>query len=985
MSAPSMPIIMASISFYVGLYHLLIYLRRRQHREDLTFALLCLATGFYDVCCAGLYDAASVVEGARWQRAQFVALAFFTTAFLWFMSAYTHEKPQIPTYVFSAFFMLALVVQLVDRSSLTWLVDQPSIKEILFPFGLKITYYEVSFGPFTTLQSLMGMVASTYILWNSVRFYRRGYRREAGPLLLALGFVYAAAVNDTAVGIGIYQFVYAIEYAYMAMILLMAYSLSTTVVQAAMSKEALRESEARFRSLVETTSDWVWEMDRNGVYTYASPKVSDLLGYTPVEVVGRTPFDLMPPEYAESIGAIFRDIMADRRPFERLENAALRRDGRSVILETSGIPFFDANGKLLGYRGIDRDITARKRAEEELRGAKAEKEAILDSQLEHVIYQDTENRVVWPNRAACESARMTREELVGRYCYEIWAQRSERCEDCPVALAMATGQQQETEKTTPDGRAWFIRGYPVRDVNDEIVGAIEVTQDITERRQVEAEREQLLVQLQEQSQRVQEIIDTVPEGVLLLDSSCRVVLANPLGKQDLATLAEAQLGDTLTRLGDRQLVDLLTSPPKGLWHEVAMDRRFFQVLARPIEDGPTPQGWVLVVRDMTQQYEAERYTQQQERLAAVGQLAAGIAHDFNNILAVITLYAELSARIPDLPARVYERLKTMHQQAKRAGDLVQQILDFSRRAVLERGPLDMVVFLKEQVKLLERTLPENIKVELTYGREEYVVNGDPTRLQQAMINLASNARDAMPEAGCLRIDLERIQIKDAKQSPLSNIPVGDWVTVSVSDTGAGIAPDALPHIFEPFFTTKAAGEGTGLGLAQVYGIVKQHEGIVDVKTEEGVGTTFTLYLPTLTAPWPEPSLVGIGRPPEGHGETILVVEDNAATRGAVVDSLETLGYKILEATNGQQALAAFEQHAGEIALVLSDVVMPEMSGQALFQALRQQDADVKVVLMTGHPMERQLESLRAEGLTGWLPKPPSIEDLASVIAQALNE
>jgi two-component system cell cycle sensor histidine kinase/response regulator CckA len=864
MSAPSMPIVvMASISFYVGLYHLLIYLRRRQHREDLIFALLCLATGLYDVCCVGLYDATSVAEGAQWQRAQFVALALFTTAFLWFIPAYTHQKPQIATYAFSAFFMLALVVQLVDRSNLTWMVEHPSIKEILLPFGLKITYYEVLFGPFTTLQSLMGMVASTYILWNGARFYRRGYRREAGPLLLALCLMYVAAVNDTAVSNGMYQFVYAIEYAYMAMILLMAYSLSTTVVQAAMSKEALKESEARFRSLVETTSDWVWEIDQNGVYTYASPKVSDFLGYEPAEVVGQTPFDLMPPDEAEHTGAIVRGIMADRRPFERMENTALHKDGRRVVLETNGVPFFDTNGKLLGYRGIDRDIT--------------------------------------------------------------------------------------------------------------------------ERRQVEAEREQLLVQVQEQGQRVQEIMDTVPEGVLLLDSNCRVVLANPQGKKDLATLANAQVEDILTRLGDRQLVDLLTSPPKGLWHEVATDRHFFQVLARPIEDGPTPQGWVLVIRNMTQQYEAERHAQQQERLAAVGQLAAGIAHDFNNILAVITLYAGLLARIPDLPDRVYERLGTIHRQAQRASNLIQQILDFSRRAVLERGPMDMVVFLKEQAKLLERTLPENIKVELTYGKDEYVVNGDPTRLQQAIINLASNARDAMPEDGCLRIELERIRIKDAKQTPLPDMPVDDWVTVSVSDTGAGISPDALPHIFEPFFTTKAAGEGTGLGLAQVYGIVKQHEGIVDVKTEEGVGTTFTLYLPALATPRPEPSRVGIERPPQGHGETILVVEDNAATRGAVVDSLEVLGYQVLEATNGQQALAAFEQHAGEIALVLSDVVMPEMSGQALFQALRQQDTGIKVVLMTGHPLERQLESLRAEGLISWLPKPPSVEDLARVIAQALNE
>lgn len=367
MNTLSIPVvIMASISFYVGLYHLLIYGRRRQHREDLTFALLCLATSLYDVFCIGLYNSSTVAEGVQWQRAQFIALALFTTAFMWFVSDYTHQKPGIVIYAFSAFFLLALFIQTVDRSDLTWMVDHPSIKEVLLPLGLKITYHEATFGPFTTVQSLTGLVASTYILVSGIRSYRRGYKREAGPLLLAMGFVYAAAFNDTAVSNGLYQFVYTIEYGYMAMIFLMAYSLSSTVVEAAIAKETLRASAQRFRFLVETTSDWVWETDQSGVYTYASPKVSELLGYEPQEIIGKTPFDLMPPDEAKRISAILREIMSGPKPFERLENTAQRKDGRLVVLETSGVPFFDANGKLLGYRGIDRDITERKRAEAQI-------------------------------------------------------------------------------------------------------------------------------------------------------------------------------------------------------------------------------------------------------------------------------------------------------------------------------------------------------------------------------------------------------------------------------------------------------------------------------------------------------------------------------------------------------------------------------------------------------------------------------------------
>jgi signal transduction histidine kinase/ActR/RegA family two-component response regulator len=464
-----------------------------------------------------------------------------------------------------------------------------------------------------------------------------------------------------------------------------------------------------------------------------------------------------------------------------------------------------------------------------------------------------------------------------------------------------------------------------------------------------------------------------------------------LAEEHLLILAEAQVGDTLTHLGGHPLAELLTSPlTQGLWHEVEAHNRTFEVIARPIESGPQPLSWVLVTHDVTQQRAAEHHLQQQERLAALGQLAAGIAHDFNNIMAVITLYAGMSSRIPDLPPVVYDRLTTIDQQARRASALIQQILDFSRRAVLARGPLDLLTFLKEQVKLLERTLPENIQITLACDWDEgdtpLVVRADPTRIQQAILNLATNARDAMPEGGQLRIGLERLQIADRQSAPLPDMTAGEWARVTVTDTGAGILPDALPHIFDPFFTTKAPSLGTGLGLSQVYGIVRQHEGQVDVRTQVGEGTTFILYLPALPMEKPAEPRARAESLPQGGGQMILVVEDEAATRQAVVDGLEMLGYRLLEATNGREALATFEQHADQIALVLSDLVMPEMGGQALFHTLRQQDPAVKVLAMSGHPLnEQKLENLRAQGLSGWLPKPPSLERLARAVAQVLKD
>jgi CheY-like chemotaxis protein len=317
--------------------------------------------------------------------------------------------------------------------------------------------------------------------------------------------------------------------------------------------------------------------------------------------------------------------------------------------------------------------------------------------------------------------------------------------------------------------------------------------------------------------------------------------------------------------------------------------------------------------------------------------------------------------------------------------MIQQILDFSRRTVLERRPMDLTPFLKEVVKLLQRTVPESIKLDLTYDVDEYMVHADPTRMQQAIMNLAVNARDAMPEGGELHIELDQIQIKSHEEPPLPEMGAGAWVRVQVTDSGSGIPPDALPHIYEPFFTTKERGKGTGLGLAQVYGIVKQHEGHIGVSTEVGEGTTFTLYLPALLSTPTESPALQAADLVQGQGETILVVEDDAALRQALSSTLEQLNYRVLEATNGREALDILNQRTGEVSLVLSDLVMPEMGGGALFRAMQERGMTLPMMMLSGHPLENELDNLQAQGMAGWLVKPPNLEQLSLLLAQVLQE
>ena len=495
----------------------------------------------------------------------------------------------------------------------------------------------------------------------------------------------------------------------------------------------------------------------------------------------------------------------------------------------------------------------------------------------------------------------------------------------------------------------------------------------------------LFHETQEQVQRVQAILDSVPEGVMLLDAEGHIVLADAVAAREIGALVEVDDDEVLVRLGERPLAELLTSPPEGLWHEVTVGERAFEVIARPVKGGPEPESYIMVISDVTHERQVRHELQRQERLAAVGQLAAGIAHDFNNILAVIALYAQMDVRAPDLPPRFRAHLQTISEQSQHAARLVQQILDFGRRAMLAPRPMDLVPFLQEQLALLARTLPESVRIELDLEVTSAPVLADVTRMQQMLTNLAVNARDAMPDGGVLTVALCELMLERRGAGPLPEMASGSWLKLEVRDTGCGIASEVLEHLFEPFYTTKEPGQGTGLGLAQVYGIVRQHRGHVGVATEVGKGTTFTIYLPTLEGVKPAEQRAAARGFAQGHGQTVLVVEDNVQVREAVVGALELLNYRTLEAGDGREALVILERQGEEIAVVLSDLVMPEMGGQALFHAMAERGLTVPMIFLSGHPVRDDLLDLPSRGPVGWLAKPPEIESLAETLARALSQ
>jgi signal transduction histidine kinase len=508
-----------------------------------------------------------------------------------------------------------------------------------------------------------------------------------------------------------------------------------------------------------------------------------------------------------------------------------------------------------------------------------------------------------------------------------------------------------------------------------------------ERKKAEVERQLLQRNTQTQNELVQRILDAVNEGILTLNAKKEIVFANPVAQEYLAILSEVGEGDELSELGGLPLEELLQETDIAFPHEIILDgdqKRVFELHVSSSPLGQAEEGYTLLIRETTAARQIQVLSQEQERQAAVGQLASGIAHDFNNIVGSIILYSEMLMNDTNLVGKDRERLATILHQAQRAAGLTRQILDFSRTGLIEPHLVNLARFMENVAKLLTRTLPENIRLSLLQKDEKLVVNVDPVRMQQVLMNLAVNARDAMPDGGQLLIELENISVSEGDIPPVPEMEAGDWVRLSIADTGVGIDEEIRPHIFEPFYTTKEPGEGSGLGLAQVYGIVKQHDGHIAVESEIGKGTVIRIFLPSHHGDAEAPLVYDQPVNMNNNKDTLLVVEDDFNTRTAVSEALQSYNFSVLSAVDGQEALNIIEKHDGKIDLVLSDLVMPGMSGISLYRELKQNHPDIDMMMMTGYPMSDNTREMLEEGGVTWLAKPIHSRSLVRAVRKVLQ-
>ena len=582
--------------------------------------------------------------------------------------------------------------------------------------------------------------------------------------------------------------------------------------------------------------------------------------------------------------------------------------------------------------------------------AEAKYHELIEATPDAILEVDREGRILLANAATERLFGVAREQLLGQPVEILVpdgfrdAHAAHRAAYLADPASRALAHSREVSARRQDGTEFpaEISLNPIRSENLDLVTCI--VRDITNRRRAEQA-------LRESSQQISDILESITDGFFALDRDWRFTYLNRKAGQLFARRQELigrniweefpQLVGTVFETqcreaaAERVPVEFTAPyPPGEIWAEVHVY--------------PSENGLSVYFQDITARKQLEEQFRQSQKLEALGRLAGGVAHDFNNLLTIIGGYGQMV--LENLEARdpLRRDMEAVVEAANRASALTRQLLAFSRRQVVQPNVLDLNRLVQKVSRMLRRLIREDVELLLALAPEAVRVKADPGQLVQVVINLAVNARDAMPNGGRLTIQTAITQLEAHPAGVPPDLPVGSYVVLSVADTGTGMDVQVRSQLFEPFFTTKARGKGTGLGLATVYGVVKQSGGDILVETELGKGTTFRIYLPRVERAVKSRPKPAAARPPRKGSETILLVEDDVEVRKLVCEMLLSQGYRVLEACDGPDAVRVWEANRDSVALLISDVIMPQMSGRQLAQKLLAVQPDLKVLYITGY-------------------------------------
>ena len=755
-------------------------------------------------------------------------------------------------------------------------------------------------------------------------------------------------------------------------------------------ERALREAERKYRNIFENAPYGIFQASPEGRLFAANPALARMLGYGSAdELLSAT--GMVGEAWVRCDDRLrYLQVLQEQGEVREFECLLRRRDGREILASISSRQVPGVDGRILYHEGVVEDITGRKRTLEALRRSEERFSKAFRSNPAVLTLADISEhpRLIDVNEAFEAVTGYRRAEAIGRTVKELGLFVDPRRCDEAVELIKATGRLRNFEYQLYRKSGEISIGVMSAEAI-EIDGklcAIAATLDITGLKQAEREMRNLITAIE---QSADTIVITGADGTIqycnpAFEKTTRYSKEEAIGQNVRVLNSEKQDAESYERLW--------ASITEGnVWTGILITRRkdasSFEANAAisPIRDkAGRITGFVAVSRDITNQRQLEEQLRQAQKLESIGRLAGGVAHDFNNLLTVMNGYSEflLTLLKPSDPLRLYA--EEIRKAGERAAGLTRELLAFSRKQVIEPRVLDLNTTIRESVPMLKSLIGEDIALAAHLDAFLGQVMADPSQIHQVIMNLVVNARDAMPDGGSLDIGTANVELGEAVVAAIhADMKPGRYVVMTVTDTGYGMDEATRCQIFEPFFTTKEKGKGTGLGLPTVYGIVRQSGGWIDVWSEPGAGTWFKVYLPRIDgAPVPERIQATVRA--EGGGETVLVVEDQPAIRSFINAVLKEYGYRVLDASDGEEAVGVAKGHSGEIDLLLTDVVLPNMNGRVLAEKLRAMRPNVKVLFTSGYTDEAIAKrGVLAHGVA-YIPKPFGSDELAAKVRDVLN-
>ena len=753
-----------------------------------------------------------------------------------------------------------------------------------------------------------------------------------------------------------------------------------------------REQAERYVALVENVNESIYSHDLQGNYTSMNRAAERLTGYSRAEALQLNMKEVAAPEYRDLIrGMIDAKLAGEPSSFYEIE--ILTKDGRRVPVEVS-THLILSDGKPIGVQGVARDITARRQREAILVESEQRYRQLVLEATDIIYRTDLKGRFTFVNPMASKVMQRSREELVGLHYLELIREDYRQ----PAAefyrrqvKEMIPSTYLEFPTVASDGtEIWIGQNVQLLMRDGQPLELQAVARDITARKKVEE-------QLRLSEERFSKAFNFTPLAMSLTSlTDMRIIDVN----KSFLTLNGYQRVEVVGR----------TAKDLNLWADSDEEAQFLEKLKAertirdqeirvPGRDG-TLRTYVIsaeiinlhgeecilaVTNDITEHRALEEQLRQAQRMEAIGQLAGGVAHDFNNILTAITGYSEISLRRLGIHHPVSKNIEQIQKAGSRAASLTRQLLAFSRRQMLEPKVLDLNTLVLDMNQMLQRLIGEDVALKIILTPDLGQIRADPGQIEQVILNLVVNARDAMPRGGMITIESHNMELDHAYGDIHPPLIPGSYVMLAITDNGVGMDKVTQQRIFEPFFTTKEVGKGTGLGLSTVYGIVKQSDGYIWVYSEVGSGTTFKMYLPRVDKSDEDEPVDAMQHEVISGREQILIVEDEEQVRDLARAILEENGYSVLTAANGSEGVRLCEDFRGRFDLVLTDVVMPVMSGTELAQRIAPLQPQAQVLYMSGYTNDSMVRHGLLEDQVYFLQKPFTSNSLARKVREVLDE